>query len=265
MAPLNYRSAEDCMFFYNCRKGFLQTVISLYCHPALDWHLKSLCIASDKTTRDCNYLHWSEIWPSCPLQFGGKSLISFMGRETAGARQGYWPRPAGEELTAAKKKNISNVSAHESSRSCAVRAIPVKKISSRFPRVEEEEALRQTGMRSRGRCSMPLPPSGEVKKEEEMAQLSSQPVESPESKYQTRGTMEKTKSGLVRVEQARTSEQSVKTRHWLVWRTRPLISQSHQVITPGDFPAWQKEGLISRAWKVLMKWSEGKARASEGA
>ena len=32
---------------------------------------------------------------------------------------------------------------------------------------------------------MPLPPSGEVKKEEEMAQLSSQPVESPESKYQT--------------------------------------------------------------------------------
>ena len=59
------------------------------------------------------------------------------------------------------------------------------------------------------------------------------------------GTMEKTKSGLVRVEQARTSEQSVKTRHRLVWRT--LISQSHQVITPGDFPAWQKEGLISRA------------------
>ena len=121
MAPLNYRSAEDCMFFYNCRKGFLQTVISLYCHPALDWHLKSLCIASDKTTRDCNYLHWSEIWPSCPLQFGGKSLISFMGRENAGARQGYWPRPAGEELRAAKK-NISNVSAHESSRSCVCSA-----------------------------------------------------------------------------------------------------------------------------------------------
>ena len=107
-----------------------------------------------------------------------------MGRENAGARQGYWPRPAGEELRAAKK-NISNVSAHESSRSCAVRAIPVKKISSRFPRVEEKEALRQTGMRSRGRCFMPLPPSPEVKKEEEMAQLSSQPVESPESKYQT--------------------------------------------------------------------------------
>ena len=41
----------------------------------------------------------------------------------------------------------------------------------------------------------------------------------------------------------------------------PLISQSHQVITPGDFPAWQKEGLISQAWKVLMKWSEG-ARGS---
>ena len=122
MAPLNYRSAEDCMFFYNCRKGFLQTEISVNCHPALDWHLKSLCIASDKTTRDCNYLHWSEIWPSCPLQFGGKSLISFMGRETAGARQGYWPRPAGEELTAAKKKNISNVSAHESSRSCVCSA-----------------------------------------------------------------------------------------------------------------------------------------------
>ena len=108
-----------------------------------------------------------------------------MGRENARARQGYWPRPAREELTAAKK-NISNVSAHESSRSCAVRAIPVEKISSRFPRVEEEEeALRQTGMRSRRRCSMPLPPSGKVKKEEEMAQLSSQPVESPESKYQT--------------------------------------------------------------------------------
>ena len=154
MAPLNYRSAEDCMFFYNCRKGFLQTEISVNCHPALDWHLKSLCIASDKTTRNCNYLHWSEIWPSCPLQFGGKSLISFMGRETAGARQGYWPRPAGEELRAAKK-NISNVSAHESSRSCAVRAIPVKKISSRFPRVEEEEALRQTGMRSRGGALCP--------------------------------------------------------------------------------------------------------------
>ena len=32
---------------------------------------------------------------------------------------------------------------------------------------------------------MPLPPSAKVKKEEEMAQLSSQPVESPESKYQT--------------------------------------------------------------------------------
>ena len=93
---------------------------------------------------------------------------------------------------------------------------------------------------------MPLPPSAKVKKEEEMAQLSSQPVESPESKYQTWNDG-KTKSGLVRVEQARTSVQSVKTRHWLVWRTRPLISQSHQVITPGDFPAWQKEGLISRA------------------
>ena len=91
---------------------------------------------------------------------------------------------------------------------------------------------------------MPLPPSGKVKKEEEMAQLSSQPVESPESKYQTWNDG-KTKSRLVRVEQARTSEQSVKTRHRLVWRT--LISQSHQVITPGDFPAWQKEGLISRA------------------
>ena len=93
MAPLNYRSPEDCMFFTS-RKGFLQTEISVYCHPALDWHPKSLCIASDKTTRNCNYLHWSEIWPSCPLQFGGKSLISFMGRENAGARQGYWPRPA---------------------------------------------------------------------------------------------------------------------------------------------------------------------------
>ena len=93
MAPLNYRSPEDCMFFTS-RKGFLQTEISVYCHPALDWHPKSLCIASDKTTRNCNYLHWSEIWPSCPLQFGGKSLISFMGRENAGARQGYWSRPA---------------------------------------------------------------------------------------------------------------------------------------------------------------------------
>ena len=40
---------------------------------------------------------------------------------------------------------------------------------------------------------MPLPPSTQVKKEEEMAQLSSQPVESPESKYQTRGRMEKNK------------------------------------------------------------------------
>lgn len=88
---------------------------------------------------------------------------------------------------------------------------------------------------------MPLPPSGKVKKEEEMAQLSSQPVESPESKYQTW----KDGKNKEQVEQARTSEQSVKTRHRLVWRT--LISQSHQVITPGDFPAWQKEGLISRA------------------
>ena len=88
---------------------------------------------------------------------------------------------------------------------------------------------------------MPLPPSGKVKKEEEMAQLSSQPVESPESKYQTWNDGKNKEQ----VEQARTSVQSVKTRHRLVWRT--LISQSHQVITPGDFPAWQKEGLISRA------------------
>ena len=109
-----------------------------------------------------------------------------MGRENAGKARIL--AEACSELTAAKK-NISNVSAHESSRSCAVRAIPVEKISSRFPRVEEEEeeeeALRQAGMRSRRRCFMPLPPSGKVKKEEEMAQLSSQPVESPESKYQT--------------------------------------------------------------------------------
>ena len=253
MAPLNYRSPEDCMFFTS-RKGFLQTVISVYCHPALDWHPKSLCIASDKTTRNCNYLHWSEIWPSCPLQFGGKSLISFMGRENAGARQGYWPGPA-EELTAAKK-NISNVSAHESSRSCAVRAIPVKKISSRFPETERQE----WGAGGGALCPSHL--QARWRKKRRWLNCPASRWKAPKVNIRL-GTMEKTKSVLVRVEQARTSEQSVKTRHRLVWRT--LISQSHQVITPGDFPAWQKEGLISRAWKVLMKWSEGKARASEGA
>ena len=42
----------------------------------------------------CNYLHWSEIWPSCPLQFGGKSLISFMRQpgQKENGREGYWSR-----------------------------------------------------------------------------------------------------------------------------------------------------------------------------
>ena len=167
MAPLNYRSAEDCMFFTG-RKGFLQTEISVYCHPALDWHLKSLCIASDKTTRNCNYLHWnlSEIWPSCPLQFGGKSLISFMGRENAGARQGYWPRPA---LSSRPPRRISQMFPLTS------QVDPVQCAQSQS-RKYHLVFLRQTGMRSRRRCFMPLPPSGKVKKEEEMAQLSSQPA-----------------------------------------------------------------------------------------
>ena len=262
MAPLNYRSAEDCMFFTG-RKGFLQTEISVYCHPALDWHPKSLCIASDKTTRNCNYLHWSEIWPSCPLQFGGKSLISFMGRENARARQGYWPRPAREELTAAKK-NISNVSAHESSRSCAVRAYPSQENIISFSSRRRRRSC-ETGRDEEQEAVLYAPPTftwGEERRGDGSIVQPASRWKAPKVNIRL-GTMEKTKSGLLRVEQARTSEQSVKTRHRLVWRT--LISQSHQVITPGDFPAWQKEGLISRAWKVLMKWSEGKARASEGA
>ena len=64
--------------------GFVQ--ITVYCQPSSDtlypphqqhynWQdNKKLCLMSAV----CNYLHWSEIWPSCPLQFGGKSLISFM-------------------------------------------------------------------------------------------------------------------------------------------------------------------------------------------
>ena len=177
MAPLNYRSPEDCMFFTS-RKGFLQTVISVYCHPALDWHPKSLCIASDKTTRNCNYLHWSEIWPSCPLQFGGKSLISFMGRENAGKARIL--AEACSELTAAKK-NISNVSAHESSRSCAVRAYPSQeniisfssrrcRRSSETDRDEEQEAVLyapptfRQGEERRGDGSIVQPAGGKPRK-----------------------------------------------------------------------------------------------------
>ena len=167
MAPLNYRSPEDCMFFTS-RKGFLQTVISVYCHPALDWHPKSLCIASDKTTRNCNYLHWSEIWPSCPLQFGGKSLISFMGRENAGKAR---------ILAEACSRGAHG--RQEEYLKCFRSRVKSILCSACNPSQENIISFswdRQAGMRSRRRCFMPLPPSGKVKKEEEMAQLSSQPA-----------------------------------------------------------------------------------------
>ena len=84
------------------------------------------------------------------------------------------------------------------------------------------------------------PPSAAGKKEEEIAQLC--PVVSSAPKVNITENDGKNKEWAKRWNR---SEQSVKTRHPRM--ERPLISQSHQVITPGDFPAWQKEGLISQA------------------
>ena len=183
MAPLNYRSAEDCRFFTIAGKDFFRQWFQCTAtQPSTDTLNPSVLLLTRQQ---------GTVIICIEVKFGHRVLFNSVGNPWFHSWAGKLPgqgKDIGRGLLARSSRPPRRISqmfplTSQVDPVFAVRAIPVKKISSRFPRVEEEEALRQTGMRSRGRCFMPLPPSGEVKKEEEMAQLSSQPVESPESKY----------------------------------------------------------------------------------